>query len=383
MVNFADKPLLPYNTLNNMKLFHIFACCSVIGLFLDLMLSGCASHPADSDDIVVDFGNADFSRWENVMEIDTILPLGEPKDSLILSLANKCIFADGKILFSDYKDGNLYAFDSDGKFLYRAGQKGQGKGEYSRIRDIAISADSSLIEVLDGISIKRYSATDGKFVDEVSLPDIKMSRFYQFQPLENGKYLLFTPDEEYSIQLYTPGDGIRNLREKKGAQVITTRFVKTKEDIVVLPDYGQFTLDSFNGKELTQRCRLDFGGKTLPESQLPKDTEELQNVDMLPEYFKMVMNYIDSDSLVYMRCVGPEQTYYDIFLNKDSSKNYAGPSDRKNNIVTIGADGSKMLGLVYPEYVNTSSSIYPAVSRYVDAGHDNPLLIKYSINLWQ
>ncbi len=49
MVKFADGSLLPYNTLNNMKLLCLFACCSVIGLFLDLVLSGCASQHADSE----------------------------------------------------------------------------------------------------------------------------------------------------------------------------------------------------------------------------------------------------------------------------------------------------------------------------------------------
>ena len=323
--------------------------------------------------------NTEFSDWSSLIKINNIVPLGSESDSVFLSLAQKCIIGTNRILFWDYKAKIVYVFNHKGDFLFTAGKRGNAKNEYIDLRDVNFNKDESHIEILDLSGIKVYNSENGSFICKREFDDIDMGSFYSFMPYDKKTYLLFSTNKDYSIYQLKNLDVLTGLRERKGYQLVYSRFLYTNTDYIVYPDYGQYKVDYYEDEQLKPKYYIDFNGQNLPEEYLPKNYDKFNKTDNMQSYFKSILSIQESPDYLYLRAVGPSQIYYDVFYNKKNEQAYAGPSDKNTGLTVIGVKSDIFYALIYPDFVTKESYIYNLIKDYLDKGFMNPLLVTFKI----
>ena len=331
-----------------------------------LVMSACSITENDVKTIKVD--KTDYCEWNSLMEIDQVVPLLDTLSAPKLSVARKCVVADQRIFFWDYKSRMIYAYDLDGNYLFTVGGLGRSDREYIDISDIALTPDQKEIHVLDKSGIKEYDANTGNFLRKKTFKSIDCSAILSFQPCGEYEFLLFTPEMDYSISKIDGSDLTTSLRKRNGYQMIYSRFALANGLYMVIPDYGQYTIDCIQDNKIIPSYRIDLGGKSLPEEKIPNDYESFIKVDNSKEYFKVTLGYFENNKYVYASMIGPNQTYYDLFYSKAEERAYVGPHDLNTNIVFTGMDNEYLYGLVYPEYVKADSPYYDLFRSYIVRG---------------
>ena len=355
-----------------MKKYLLIPLLSIACLF------SCTSG-GQTDAVSIRIENPDFSNWSSLIAVDSIVPL-EQTDSSLLSVASTFKVGKSKMLFSDYKANNVYVFDRSGRFLFVAGGIGRSVSEHITVRDIGFSHDQTRIEILDERGIAVYDSDDGGFIERKTIKDRMKNDYYSFLTMDNG-YLLFTPhDDEYSVMRANGRNETEGIREKKSYGLAYKHFWGNADNALVLPDYGCYDIDGYADGRLRAKYRLDFGGQSLPKSKIPLTSEEFDKVDAVNEYFKFISSAIETEDYLYVAAVGPAQTYYDIFYNKETGKTYSGKRDHTLGLVVVDADREFFYGLVYLDYMDETSQFYSHFKEYGVTDMKNPLLIKFHIN---
>lgn len=343
-----------------------------------LCIVSCVSHKEEENIRIIKFDSSDFTDWSSIIKIDSVIPL-ELNDASLLSIATKCVVSTNRILFWDYKTKQVYAYGRDGKFLFTVGRQGGAESEYIELRDVIFGENNSRIELLDPTGILVYSVDDGQFIEKKKIRDLDLASCFRFMHCPDNSYLFFTPAGEYSISRYV-NENMQGLRKNAGYQLICNRFYPTTEGCLVIPDYGNFIVDVFKGGKLEAKYQIDLDEKSLPENMLPETFKQFQKIDGQDEYFKSVVDLMESEKLLYMRLVGPSRIYYDIYWNKERGETFVGPADMDMGLVLVGVDGEHLYGLVYPDYLSEKSSLYPLLKQYILEEESNPLFIKLSLN---
>ncbi|MCM1332656.1 MAG: 6-bladed beta-propeller [Bacteroides sp.] len=156
-----------------MKLLRIFACCSVFGLFLDLVLSGCASHPAGSDEVEV-MRVPDLTQTETVVEsglFDRFEPIVlETNDSSLITVIEKAEIRNDTIFILDRKKPRLLLFDLEGKFLRNVGKIGDGPEEYTLCYNFALNPIKNQVAMVIPFGFLYLYNLQGEFIKKMRLP---------------------------------------------------------------------------------------------------------------------------------------------------------------------------------------------------------------------
>lgn len=320
-----------------------------------------------------------YEEWDSLMVIDNIIAFEDTLTVPQLSIARKCIVGKQRILFWDYKAKLVYAYGTNGNYLFTLGGIGHADNEYVDLSDVAFSPDQTKIMLLDKTGLKTYDAQNGRFLYKKEFEGIKTSSIKGFLPCINNEYLLFTPEEEYSICKIDSNNKIIPLRKRLGYQMIYNRFFSTNGMYEVLPDYGQFSIDMVQENRILPKYSIDLGDDALPADLIPKDFYHFEEVDNMKEYFKVILNYYENDNALYMSMVGPNQDYYDLLYIKKGNHLYVGPHDKKHNIVITGMDNSYIYGLIYLDYVDPESSLYSILGPYTEKKNRNPLIVKMKL----
>lgn len=326
---------------------------------------------------VLHLENSGFKDWASLIHIEEVVNFEDNIDTL-LTIAKKCLISDNRILFWDYKMKCVYVYDCQGSFLYVIGKQGGAEFECADLRDVTFFGDKNeKIELLDATGILVFNAENGHFIEKRKLGFSNMSEYFKFVHLKNEDYLFFTDMGEYSVYKWQNGNLV-GIRKRDGYQLITSRFYMNENTCLVFPDYGKFVIDEFHNNKLTPKYYLDFGNGNLPESELPKTNSQFGHVDNMEKYFKCVVEVMESDNLLYLKVVGPSQTYYDIYKDKKSDKLWAGPSDLNLGLTIVAIENDVLYGLVYPEYISKESLFYDTVQKYFKKGEEStPILIKF------
>lgn len=345
-------------------------------LILTPLLSACStSNPQGT---VLKADRTDYSDWSALMAIESICPLGDTL-GLQLSVARKSIIGTERLFFLDYKTRLVYAFTPQGEYLFTVGGLGRAVNEYVDVTDMAFSPDETELHLLDETGIKVYDAGTGQFIRKRELGSIDASSVKGFLPYDEGSYLLFTPEDDYSINKIDNENRATPLRKRGGYQMIYNRFSVVGGQPVVLPDYGRFTIDQETGGRLSARYTIDLGESTFPTSQIPKDFNAFMKADDGEDYFKFICDYYENGKAVYASLVGPSQTYYDLLYDKIVGQLYVGPRDKATNIVFIGMDDDFAYGLAYVDYMTEDSPYYDLFSEYREENMQNPLVVKMKL----
>lgn len=349
-------------------------------LYLALMLlivSSCSNNEQDVKIIKAD--KIDFNDWASLMEIVEVVTFPETQSAPKLSVANECMVTDHRIFFWDNSAGLVYAYDIEGNYLFTVGGIGRSDREYISINDIALTPDQSEIHILDKSGVKEYDAETGAFLRKKTFSSIDCSTIQAFQPCGNDEFYVFTREKDHSICKIDADDKITMLRKRNGYQMVYKRFLLTNNRYMILPDYGQFTIDSIKENKIVPSYKIDLGSNSLPKNMIPADFESFAKVDDSKDYFKVVLDSYENDEFLYALLVGPNHVFYDLFYSKAKDKVYMGPTDDSTNIVFVGMDNEYLYGLVYLDYVKETSPYYDLLSPYKEKNLLNPLLVKLKL----
>lgn len=320
----------------------------------------------------------DYCSWANLINVNQLFMLQSEQP---LSMATKCLVGNGKIVFWDFKSKSVYLFDTEGKYISNVGRRGNSQSEYTDISDIAYNRDSTVIKILDRKGILNYSAQDGHFISLEPLEGHNYN-FGKFIPVDDGHYLFFDLSNDYSIIDYRREEKsiiCKGLRKSDRFQFCSEHFYRYKGDIRVLSDYGNFYIDSYEKGGLLKMFEFDFGSLALPLSKKPNNYESFKETDENPDYFKCIERIQESETWLYLNTMGPNQTFYDTFLNKQTFEVFTGKSDMDTALSIIGAESDGFWALLYPDLITEKSYLYDMVCGLMQNGQRNPILAKVKI----
>ena len=223
------------------------------------LLISCNSKPPEGDHII-QIRKADFINigLDNLLSISNIIPLESSSESIIMNYALYLNNSDG--IFVNY--GILYHFDNDGRFIKTIGARGKGPGEFTSIKDAAVSKDG--FEFLNGPSTTiSFFNHDGKFIITKRIID-HLSESFIIHP-KSRDYFFYTSKHDYRIYQV---DGV-SLMLKDSFLINDNNFSNGGLDNLIITDDGTclcFELNNYNIYEITEdsvkiRYSLDFGKK--------------------------------------------------------------------------------------------------------------------------
>lgn len=349
---------------------------AIVLLFITLSCSN-RKKTLDAEN-VIHIEKSDFKDWTSLIHLEDVISLSENEDSL-LTIANKCLVSDKRILFWDYKMKCVYVYNRQGKFLSTIGRRGGADFECVDLRDIIFSGKrDERIELLDATGILVYDADNCNFIKKNNLGIPDMAMFHKFIHLQNDDYLFFSDTGEHSIYAWN-GTELRGLRKREGYQLITNRFYACGTTCLVMPDYGKFVIDEFADGLLVPKYYLDFDSEELPKDDLPITAKQFEKIDGMEDYFKSIVDVKENAKWLYAKVVGPSRIYYDIYNNKKSGELWAGPADMKLGLSIVAIEGNSFWGIIYPEYISEESSFRSLVQKYIDEERLNPILVKFGM----
>lgn len=292
-----------------------------------------------------------------------------------MSFATKCSITNDGLYYLDYKTHEIYHFDFNGKYINKIGNVGHGASEYVDIKDFFIDNKNGNVKVLSSNGIVNYDAKTGKFVSRESIKSDIFTDASSFV-YSNNTYTFFCPTYDYTIMEYKNKE-FYNLRKSHGFQLACNRFFLTGEQINVIADYGDFYIDKLSANHLIRKYNIDLCGKELPKNKKTKDMGQFDKIDSSPSYFKCITEALESNKWLYLQVVGPKQTYYQMFINKENKKYYAGAVDTNAGLTFVASYNNHFYALVYPELVSKNSFVRKYIKEKKQSG--NPFLFEIDI----
>ena len=321
---------------------------------------------------------SNFNEWEKLLSIENVIQL-EENDSCLMAYAQKCLFTNDRIIFDDYKSKKIYSFLHDGKFICQIGRMGHSAAEYIKIKDICVSENDSILMVLDSRGIIFYNPYNGKYIKRLKSTEIDYRKYMKF--ISAGKdFLLFTNNENSnSIVLQNSLKREFGIRKGKRYHFGIEYFYRYDGECRVISDYGDFYIDSYKNGKLALLYRIDLGGQALPNDIQPKTFEEFMAVDNSPIFFKCITKAYETREWLWLKLVGPKQTYYTAFVNKQNGKYAFGEESMDIGIYIMGANEEFFYALIYPEFAEQGSLGRKILEKY-NITKNSPVVVKLKLN---
>ncbi len=353
----------------------------IISLFLVFMtivvIASCGTKKK-SDAKEFKLERTDFNDWANFLEIENIIQLQESSQCLVSS-AKKCFFTKEHIIYADHKAKDIYSFSYDGKFEHQVGRMGHSGSEYMRILDICMSTDDSVIMVLDDRGIVCYDANTGNFLERKKFHSPDSDNYLLIEPVRDDGFICATYNDNKNSMVLDYPKGQISLRKRKRYNLSVNFFYRYNGECRVISDYGDFYIDSYKDGKLTSLYRIDLGAQALPNDIQPKTFEEFMAVDKSPKFFKCITDAYETEKWLWLRLVGPKQTYYTAFINKQNGKYAFGEENMDIGIYVVGANGEDFYALIYPEFAEQGSLGRKILEKY-NITKNSPVVVKLKLN---
>ena len=169
----------------------------------------------------------------------------------------------------------LFVFDMKGKFLYQAGRKGKGPGEYYQISQFYIDSVKNAVTLLDAEmkKIHRYNLENGRFLEAVQLDKsyyvnsgiVFDSSAYAFDQIyvnpRKGKV-------QYHLNFFV-GDSVFGFKPLKDGHFLPnkTPFTVSSGKIFYTPIRCD-TIFEIDKNGIKRGIYIDFGDRALPQNYL-------------------------------------------------------------------------------------------------------------------
>ena len=259
-----------------------------INFFLSILIifSGCNKYQKykgnDTGIIVVDLAeNQSIIDLKDITKNITFVQLETNRDCL-LSGVSKVEFYNDKIFVYDSRyPGHLYCFDSQGKFLFKVGDSGQGPGEYISLLDFEIDIENKCLWLGDDArKILKYDF-DGNFVEHYNTDfSIKNLCIIDAQESLMAIRLGYYKDNDFSFIIYSIKDREIIYHKKSNiVNIISAIGAKTfykSEDQIIYTEPLNDTIFTVTKEGMRPYYVIDFGNRKLPKDLF--DNPQLRNI---------------------------------------------------------------------------------------------------------
>jgi hypothetical protein len=265
----------------------------------------------------------------------------ETTDSSLLYEISNIGFLNGKIIILSRE--TVCVFDRNGKFLFNAGRKGPGPGEYINLANIFVKGNS--VYLLDQMS-KKLLCFDGSgnFVSSIKL-NITNTGYpvTDLFPLENGNYVaknMFHGDQE-KVPIASIWDKDFNFVRNIAGRLVTTgltshdNFSQYKDQILYWETLNDtvFVINNYNS--MTAKYYIDFGKSAIPAyERAGKDVYDvIDYLNKQPENAKIagqIRNVFENEEQLLFRFGFQSRTLYALY-DKENKNTQVFHFEDKNN----------------------------------------------------
>jgi len=362
-------------------------------LLVYFVFTSCDSKNNRIEIIEIDIENFHEVSFFDIFSNVEIIPLETNEQSLIKDIT-KVAFYENKYFILDYGKGEILIFDTQGNFLNKISDKGQGPNQYLIVNDFDIDYSRDVLTFLSPVNNSMYEYDlKGNFRTKYKLPNIK-SAYNRFKYLNKDTLVFWTFDYNNRIKFFS-----------KNKNIIFREIYPEKDNIL-----NNFTLSIFPYKnffcrsacntvyeitsnaEIIEKYKWDFMNLNNKRREIKK-FEEIPSYE-LPDYINKIVN---SDLINYIFSLhgGNSQYYYaqilrkteriNIFHDKTNDKNYIFEKTIENAafhplswyedyVIGFYSDVLGTIEETLPDAIldNKSIRIKEQLNEY-----DNPVLIKY------
>lgn len=343
-------------------------------------------------------GNRD-THWSEIVASRKYIPLETNSDCLIGSV-QKILKSDGMyFVMSSTKQGQLFVFDTNGKYLTTIGRKGKGPGEYTKLVDFCIHPTKDIIYLLcSNHRVIQYSHTN-KVLGEFKL--YRSKEFKYFNPYAiacNDKYLVINNNEAFELVFYDLEGNYKGIDLKcnpieKSSQL--SPFHISGNGLFYYTEYND-TIYKIDDNSIVPCYFIDFGNlaEDLLKYERGKPNVLFPYKHIINESYDDKFLLAQSDRYLCFRVTHNNQDVENkveiIFFNKHNREKFIIPYVNNNdelNISTFLPGWSQFdntfTSFVYPVQIKDSQRdsnlpILDSLSQRVNID-DNPILIEYSL----
>lgn len=344
-----------------------------------LCLCSCAFEGQMKENtFVINYDEDRIFDWNSIVEIEEVIPL-EVNDSCLLGYADKCVFSDDKIVYSDSKQKALFVFDRKGKFLYKIDALGVGDKEYSIIKDVIMSYDKHSILILDNTSILSFDLETGTYCDRILLEQETSSSFYRFADIGGDRFYFWSTDLNHSLYIWDNGN-LSAIKERQGFPFISQKFYYDDlGKLNLVSDCGQYLIETISGDSIQPKYSFDFGRWAFPADKKVRTVTEWEKLDERP-YFKSLLSVFETKDILYVSTATPKRHLYCIAVQKNSFKIVSGNQDIDAPVVVVGSKGNSFYGILYPSLFMGNDHISNLIRAYGISEEGNPLIIRFKFS---
>jgi hypothetical protein len=168
-----------------------------------------AQHVIDLDQIekVGVIGISEFFTGAEVVVLE------EAELSLLGGIDKVYAKGDTLLVMDSHSANGVFAFDGQGRFLFRVGSIGRGPGEYTSLSDFTVDTKNGLICILNANAgiINQYKFSNGEYVGLVHMDQDDKIRTNYIQYLDEGiytdTYFYKKPKESYLLRKLDDNSG--------------------------------------------------------------------------------------------------------------------------------------------------------------------------------
>lgn len=108
---------------------------------------------------------------DSIMTVEKVVVLESGKDNFIGTFDKISIIDDIIYIMDKSITYSIFAFDLNGKFMWKIAALGEGPEEYIELRDFTVSSDSETLDLLDygGRKIMKFNKKTGEILDKIKL----------------------------------------------------------------------------------------------------------------------------------------------------------------------------------------------------------------------
>jgi hypothetical protein len=331
--------------------------------------------------------NSEIISLEDIVDSVKYTPLETSNDCLIGEI-NKIIYNDNQYYILDRtKTKTLFCFDSQGRFIRKFGNPGQGPGEYVEPTDFMLT--SSNVIILDQFSHKLLCFNkDGKFSHAISLK----YKIHAITSLQNDSLFLVqsgdnrnTDFRDYELLIMdTKGDvklkGIHNPYQIKYS--LSGYNSKLMNGITIYSKAMSSCIYEITKTEMKERYYLNIIDRPLPENY-----EKLcdGNYENFVKNYKGSYNYfsgqfIETEKFLFFTLINTKNLPITVICNKESK-------EIKSGIIGIQGNSTKYDEIKYIIFsinnyltVDKNNIIGYFDSHYIaDKEDNNPILVSFKL----
>ena len=353
-----------------MKLFYIF----LVFILVSCNIKSDDKYAEYHKIYDIKYSDEDKFNIFEYMEIDTVFSLNIPK-SEVLGMAQNCLFVDDKIIYQDFNQHIVFVFNKFGDYLYKIDRIGSGPGEYDRIYDVRIKFDKSNIIINNGKKLLFYDINNGEYIHTENFIN---ENNLGFTPAcintSDNTYYCFSTLGEYSLYKWS-NNQFYGIKQKSGKQIVTKKFIDTyNNNHIIIPDYGEFCINYLNGEKMYY---LNFGEKALPENLKPQTSDDIETVEKT-DYFKYIVNVLETKKNIFISTVGPLNKYYHIVIDKNTDKIVKGYNKKETGLSFMYSSGDYYYALFYPSYSSDDLNVNDKL-KYCFNEEKEPFVVKFKI----